>query len=125
MPTLRDTLAPVTAEYDPLDTRAHDAAEAKDAEAKRLKREREVADFTWLMNHPEGRRIVYRLLEKAGNARSSFSLNANEMAFWEGNRNFGIFLQAEIDAICPERYHQMVKEAKKDASTRSSGNPKR
>jgi hypothetical protein len=114
----------MTQEFDPLNTEAHDKVKAEETEAERVKKERWAADFRWLMANVEGRRIVHALLEQAGNARSSFSMNGLEMAFREGNRNMGIFIQAAIDANCPERYHQMVKEHKADGN-RSGGNTKR
>jgi hypothetical protein len=97
-------------EYDPLDTAAQAAAKEKETEAQRLKREREVEDFKFLMSSVQGRRFVWRMLEKAGVFRSSFSLNGLQMAFSEGNRNLGLMLIGEIHEHCPERYHQMVKE---------------
>lgn len=101
-------------DFDPLDTSAQDATKAKEAEAQRLKREREVADFKWLMANAEGRRFVWRLLEKAGVFRSSFSQNGLQMALNEGQRNQGLMLLSEIHEHCPDRYHQMVKEAQAD-----------
>lgn len=104
----------MTLDHDPLDTTATEAARQRDAQLQQLEREREVSDFKWLMATVEGRRFVHRLLRKAGVHRSSFSLSEVEMAFREGNRNIGVFLMAEIDEVCPERYHQMVKERKAD-----------
>ena len=71
-------------------------------------------DFKWLMGNKQGRRFVWRLLEKAGVFRTTFRLN-NEMAFLEGMRNMGLILVADIHEICPEKYHIMVKEADDNA----------
>lgn len=82
--------------------------------AQRLARAVEVEDFKWLMGNKQGRRFVWRLLEKAGVFRTTFRLN-NEMAFLEGMRNMGLILMADISEICPEKYHIMVKEADDNA----------
>ena len=101
-------------DIDPSDLIALDRAQAKAAEAQRLVRSVEVEDFKWLMGNKQGRRFVWRLLEKAGVFRTTFRLN-NEMAFLEGMRNMGLLLVADIHEICPEKYHIMVKEADDNA----------
>ena len=83
----------------------------KEAEEKRkLLREVEKQDFIWLMQDRRGRRIVWRLLEKAGVFRTTFRPDALEMAFNEGIRNVGLLLVTEIHELCPEKYHVMAKE---------------
>ena len=101
-------------EIDPSDLIALDKAQAKATAAQRLARAVEVEDFKWLMGNRQGRRFVWRLLEKAGVFRTTFRLN-NEMAFLEGMRNMGLILVADIHEICPEKYHIMVKEADDNA----------
>jgi hypothetical protein len=78
----------------------------------RAKREREVeeADLKWLMNTKLGRRIVWRLLERAGVFRLSFSSDALAMAFSEGRRNEGLHILARINELCPDLYATMTKE---------------
>lgn len=114
----------MTDEFDPLDASAQDKSRAKETEAQRLQREREVADFKWLMANAEGRRFVWRLLGQAGVFRTSFSTSGLEMARNEGNRNHGLMLIDEIHTICPDRYHQMVKENRLDGN-RSGSTTKR
>ena len=98
--------------YDPLDTKGQERAKAdKDTQSK-LSRDTEESDLKWLMNSKRGRRIVWRLLEQAGVFRLSFNTNAMQMAFAEGNRNYGNRLLAQVNALCPELYPTMVKEAK-------------
>lgn len=72
----------------------------------------EVADIQWLMNSKRGRRIVHRLLDNAGVFRISFDPNALRMAFNEGNRNQGNQLLALITVHCPDRYAELLIEAK-------------
>ncbi len=97
-------------DIDPSDLIALDKAQAESAAAQRLARSVEAEDFNWLMSSKQGRRVVWRMLEKAGVFRTTFRLS-NEMAFLEGMRNMGLILMADIHEICPEKYHIMVKEA--------------
>jgi len=98
-------------EHDPLDTGGQQRAKDAKAIRERLARETEEADVRWLMGTRRGRRIVWRLLERAGVFRTSFSANAMQMAFAEGNRNAGIVLLAQVHELCPDQYPLMVAEA--------------
>lgn len=103
----------------PFDLEAQEAAKAALDEADRIKRLIEIEDFKWLMAHKQGRRIVWRLLEKYGVFRSSFSVEPLEMAFLEGQRNDGLRLLADIHEHTPDRYVEMLRE-QKDARSSSS-----
>ena len=100
--------------YDPLDLRSQERSKAERELRERLARENEEADIKWLMGNKRGRRIIWRLLDHAGVFRSSFNTNAMQMAFSEGNRNFGNRTLAMIHTLCPELYPQMVKENAND-----------
>lgn len=106
-------------EFNPLDPRAQAAAEKATAEASKFDREQEIEDFKYLMEQPQGRRFIWRLLERSGVFRTSFSLNGLEMAFREGNRNLGTYYIAELNEHCPNRYVQMIKERKQAHEHRS------
>lgn len=97
--------------HDPLDTRAQERAQANREVQARLDRETESADLRWLMGSKRGRRIIWRLLDQTGAFRLSFNTNAMQMAFAEGNRNFGNRILALIHTHCPELYPTMVREA--------------
>jgi hypothetical protein len=101
-------------DFDPLDTRAHDAAKAHDAEVQRARREQWENDFRWLMAQAAGRRLVCSWLRDAGVFRTSFTPDALVTAFNEGNRNIGIKLLDEMHKLCPARYAQMMKEHQDD-----------
>ena len=73
--------------YDPLDLRGQERDRADKELRERLDRQNEEADVKWLMSQKRGRRMVWRFLDQAGVFRSSFSTNAMQMAFAEGNRN--------------------------------------
>jgi hypothetical protein len=100
--------------YDPIDIRGQERAQAEKVMRERLSRETEEGDFKWLMGNKRGRRIVWRLLDQSGVFRLSFNPNAMQMAFAEGNRNYGLQLLAMIHALCPELYPTLVKENAND-----------
>jgi hypothetical protein len=106
---------------DPTDLRGQERARA-DAELNaRLARETEEGDIKWLMSSKRGRRIMWRLLDRAGVFRLSFNTNAMAMAFAEGNRNEGLRLLSQVHALCPEIYPVMVKENANDARNYDDG----
>lgn len=99
---------------DPLDIRGQEQRQQDAQERNKLAAKIEEEDVKWLMSNKRGRRIVYRLLERAGVWRLSFNTNALQMAFNEGNRNEGLALFAKVMAFCPEQYAIMVKEQEKN-----------
>ena len=101
-------------EFDPIDIRAQEKAKTDREVRDRLAKENEEADLKWLMGSKRGRRVVWRLLDQTGVFRLSFNTNAMQMAFAEGNRNFGNRTLAMVHALCPELYPQMVKENTND-----------
>lgn len=107
--------------YDPLDTKGQQRAKADKEQREKLAREIEQDDIKWLMDTKRGRRIVWRLLEQAGVFQMSFNTNAMQMAFAEGNRNYGNRLLAQVNALCPDLYPMMVKEAKDERNHSDDG----
>jgi hypothetical protein len=101
-------------EFDPIDLRSQEKAKTDREVRERLAKENEEADLKWLMGSKRGRRVVWRLLDQTGVFRLSFNTNAMQMAFAEGNRNFGNRTLAMVHALCPELYPQMVKENTND-----------
>jgi hypothetical protein len=97
----------VNKHHDPLDAEAGTARN----DAARLARQVEANDWKWLMSSKQGRRIAWRLLDKAGVYRTSFTGNS-ETFFKEGMRNMGLFIVAEIQAHSPEAYALMLTESK-------------
>lgn len=86
-------------------------AEAEDAKA-RERRRKELDDLRWLLGHPQGRRIIGRLLEEAGVFRSSFNHSGSVMAFSEGKRHMGLFITSELLEAAPDGYMKVLKEFK-------------
>ncbi len=100
---------------DPFDLREQEQAKAeRDAQARAAARV-EIEDIKWLMKNKQGRRTVHRLLERAGVFRLSFDTTAMVMSFNEGRRSEGLRLMALVTEHCPERYAEMLTEARQHA----------
>jgi len=76
------------------------------------KKPQHLRDLDELMSLPAGARFIWRLLERAGVYRSSFSTDALIMAAQEGRRDIGLKLLAEILEACPEKYINLLKSSK-------------
>jgi hypothetical protein len=98
--------------HDPFEPEAQLASEAEQVELTRLLRAREVDDFKWLMGHRQGRSVVWRLLgwTRLHHTPHVMGASSEDNAFRAGAQNIGQQLQAEIYAICPERYTEMQRE---------------
>lgn len=95
---------------EPYDT-ADEQNRAEEEQAKaRLKRQRETEDIRWLMAHAQGRRIAARVLERAGVRRTSFHNSGSTMAFNEGRRDMGLWLEGELLELTPDAWLKMMKE---------------
>ncbi len=98
--------------FDPTDVNRQERDKQSRELDARLKRETEEADVRWLMGCKQGRRIVWRQLERTGVFRLSYAQgDAMATAFNEGKRNTGLQLLAQVHALCPEQYPLMVQEA--------------
>jgi hypothetical protein len=95
--------------FDPLDLRGQERYKEQSEERNKQANEQEKEDFKWLMGSKRGRRIVWRLLERTGVYRSSFTGNS-ETFFREGQRNVGLMLMAQINESSPDQYALMLKE---------------
>lgn len=95
----------------PFDTRATELEqEAAELDAQ-LAREREINDLKTVMGSVNGRRFMWRLLEKAGIFKSSMTGNSQTF-FLEGQRNIGLFLLAQINEHCLDQYVVMLNESR-------------
>ena len=74
-------------------------------------REIELAEMEWLLAQPQGRRFIWRYLEKCGIFKTSFT-GSRETDFLEGQRNVGLWLLADVNEATPEAYAVMLKEAR-------------
>jgi hypothetical protein len=100
--------------YDPFDTQAQEQATSETRDRQQLNAQRWLSDLKWLMSDKRGRRIARTLLDRAGMRHSSFDQNALAMAFKEGMRWQGTWLQSEIETHCADRCIDMLKEGKDD-----------
>jgi hypothetical protein len=98
------------ANYDPLDIDAQNTAEEDKEDRIRIQKENEEADLKWLMSSRRGRRIVWRLLDQSGVFHPVFNTNAMQMAFNEGNRNYGLKTLAMVQTYCSDLYSIMQRE---------------
>ena len=91
-----------------METPNHDGRREKRAKADRLRRRE---DLRGLMDDARGRRFVWALLGDAGLFRSSMAHTAELTAFYEGRRDTGLVLLAELMRLCPGQYALMQAEA--------------
>ncbi|WP_059413440.1 Bbp19 family protein [Cupriavidus basilensis] len=96
--------------YNPMDTRAQERASQERAKQAQQMERALSDDLNRIMSNKSGRRFVLHLLNLAGTYRSCFDPNALQMARMEGERNVGLKLQALIEAVCPDRYLEMLSE---------------
>lgn len=66
--------------------------------------------ITALMSNPAGRGYIWDQLSVAHIFSTSFSADALQMAFAEGERNAGLRLLDDILNWCPEQFIQMMRE---------------
>lgn len=63
-----------------------------------------------IMGSKSGRGWMFELLATCHVYETSFSANALNMAYSEGERNIGLRLVASLAEACPERYLEMMRE---------------
>ena len=65
------------------------------------------SDMRWLLSQPQGRRLLWSLIQQCGVDRISYT--GNSETFWrEGQRSIGVQLAADAKALAPDLYKQMV-----------------
>jgi hypothetical protein len=64
-----------------------------------------------LMAHAAGRRYVWDRLSAANIFTATFSTDALQMAFAEGNRNQGLQLLSDVMQACPDQFILAMREA--------------
>lgn len=90
---------------------ASNKQEVKRAEQKaKNQRDTEMADLRRLVSTKWGRRVVWRILEKSGQHRTSFTGNSTTF-FNEGQRNIGLWLVDEVLSADTDAYLAMIKES--------------
>lgn len=107
----------MTQDYDPLDFLGQERTTADNAEEERRQRQKEISDLCRVMGIKEGRRFMWRLLSDAGVYHSTFSNDALQMAFNEGQRNTGLKHMSDMMSVCPQQYALMLDEQRKERET--------
>lgn len=85
------------------------------ASTEKRAEERARKDFRAIMETPYGRRFIARLLDSCGFQKSSFTGNSTTF-FNEGKRQVALELWAEINAVAPDLYVQMLNDAQEQIS---------
>lgn len=88
---------------------------AKREEDERKRRVKERLDMLQVLKAAEGRRILFRILEVAGEFKPSYDpASSRQTDFNEGARSVGIELHRMIDFADPSAYIQMLNEHASD-----------
>lgn len=90
------------------------------ADFEERKRREQLADLRALMDTAEGRRTVWRFLERAAVFGSAFNTNAMTQSHTIGWQDAGKWWMAEIEAACPEKFAVMQNEARKAAKVEAA-----
>ena len=98
-------------DYDPLSG----DIESDLTKEQKNKRSKEIEDLRYVLNDKRGRRVINRLLEKTGVYRNPFTGNS-ETYFRCGEMNIGQFIIAEVQAVSPDRYTNLLKEFKENGN---------
>jgi hypothetical protein len=97
---------------DPTDLKRQEREAEADEAVARERRRKELDDLRWLLGHPQGRRLVSRVLDEAGVFRSSYNHSGSLMAFNEGRRHIGLWMTAECMEASADGYLKILKEFK-------------
>lgn len=95
-----------------MDEPADTSKEQSRRDAAKLARQVEANDIKWLMGNKQGRRIVWRLLARAGVYRTSFAGVDAQTNFNEGARNNGLLLLADVNTHAPDAFAVMAAESR-------------
>lgn len=83
----------------------------------RLRREQQ--DLESILCLPQGRRMVWVIIERSGVFGASYSPDTHAMAFTEGRRSVGLELMTFIQERLPNRWLEMIGETQSErAGTR-------
>ena len=82
----------------------------KEQERFEKQQRRELNDIRKILSLAEGRRLLWRVMARAGTFSQSPSLEHADMAKEKGERLIGLFLLEQILKAKPEAFHQMQRE---------------
>lgn len=91
----------------PLVKNAADESQIRSAEVKKkIQEDNEHNDLKYILDSEQGRRFIWKQLERCGVFKSSFT-GSSETYFLEGQRNIGLKLLADVMACDPQAYLKM------------------
>jgi hypothetical protein len=93
-----------------MDTESEIENKRIEAERERLET-RKQNDLRQILSTPGGRRFIWGELSDAGIFRGSFSANASQTAFAEGQRDRGLSLLARVNEVDRNAFARMQNEA--------------
>lgn len=94
------------------------AADPKALKAAKSRRERDLRDLVAVMQTDAGRRVLARLLAMTGFTNAGpMHTNGLQMAYANGTRNVGAFLNSELVEASLDLYQQMQREAMNEEQT--------
>lgn len=98
-------------EVSPFDLREQAETQEEADKRKRLLQLQDDTDIQWLMEHKQGRRVVWRVLGIAGLYRNPMQGDGDAFTNLRcGMQAVGQTLVADIHRLCPQSYFDMVKE---------------
>jgi hypothetical protein len=99
----------------PLVGNAADKEQVKQAEGKeRRGRMREEDDIRSVLSGVQGRRVLWRIMERCGINSTPIGDNDARTNFNCGKQDIGHFVLGEIVEVAPERYLEMMQENQKE-----------
>ena len=81
-------------------------------------RDGQLEDLRVILGMPEGRRVLWRFMEKCGTFRSVFDGHGAKMSFNSGQQDVGHFIQAEIMEARRDAFAQMMDEDQQEKMKR-------
>lgn len=83
------------------------------AELSKTRRD-ELSDIKSVMSTENGRRVMYRILVRAGIYKTSYVAGSDPQhtAFNEGGRNIGLWTLSELEQAAPASYLKMMEESR-------------
>lgn len=95
---------------DPTDIARQQRSAREAASLRRQTRQQELKNLRAVLALPEGRALVRALLERTGVFRSSWAVDALDMAFREGARNVGLQLIADLNEADAQAFSSLLTE---------------
>lgn len=87
---------------------------ARKEEFRKRRAERDRSDLKKVLEMPEGRRFLWKLMSGSRVFSSIFTNNALEMSFREGRRTIGLEILQQITNASPDALTRMQKERESD-----------